>query len=173
MYKLTEGSKHLLTFMAAGVFVISLMKTKFYKKAVFIGAVFAFFYIRMAVDPYDYQVPFADSERVAQVEAWQQTFAEELVMTDANVPNYDNAIIWTFSDMVDGKSVNSKWQVLYSLPEGFGISCCMRDYIIENFNNLQNKYISTVSGGEIDLMCLEAGYRELGRDGDIVVYQRH
>ncbi len=173
MYKLTEGSKHLLTFIAVGVFVISLMKTRFYKKPVFIGAVFAFFYIHMARDPYDYQVPFMETERVAQVEQWQQTFAETLVMTEEQVPNYDNAIIWTFSDVVEGESINNKWQVLYSLPEGFGISCCMREYIIENFDQLQNRYISTVSGGEIDSMCLEAGYRELGRDGDVVVYQRY
>lgn len=31
MYKLTEGSKHLLTFMAAAVFIIALMETKFFK----------------------------------------------------------------------------------------------------------------------------------------------
>ena len=43
MYKLVEGSKHLLTFIAAGIFVISLMETKFFKKSVLLGMTFAFF----------------------------------------------------------------------------------------------------------------------------------
>lgn len=173
MYKLTEGSKHLLTFMAAGVFVVSLMRTKFYKKAVLIGVVFAYFYSYMAIDPYDYQVPFVEEIRQAQVEAWEDIFAEKLVLTNENVPNYDNAIIWTFSDAVNGDNVNLKWQLLYGLPNGFGISCCMPEYILENFENLQNRYLSTVSGGVIDGMCRDAGYVEIGRDADMVVYQRY
>jgi len=173
MYKLTEGSKHLLTFMAAGVFIISLMRTKFYKKAVLIGAVFAYFYSYMAVDPYDYQVPFVEEGRQVQVQEWEEVFAEKLTLVEENIPNYDNAIIWVFSDMVDGQSVTNKWQLYYGLPNGFGISCCMRDYIIANFDNLQNRYIGTVNGGEIDQMCENAGFVEIGRDADFVVYQRY
>lgn len=173
MYKLTEGSKHLLTFMAAGVFVVSLMRTKFYKKAVLIGAVFAYFYSYMAIDPYDYQVPFVEEARQEQVQTWEETFSQNLRLIEENVPNYDNAVIWTFSDVVNGTNVNLKWQLLYGLPNGFGISCCMRDYILENFESLQNRYIATLSGGEIDGMCQEAGYVEIGRDADMVVYARY
>lgn len=173
MYKLTEGSKHLLTFMAVGVFVLSLMRTRFYKKAVLIGAVFAYFYSYMAIDPYDYQVPFIEETRQVQVADWEETFASKLQMVQENVPNYDNAIIWTFSDTVNGKNVNLKWQLLYGLPNGFGISCCMKDYLVENFENLQNRYIATLSGGEIDGMCQAAGYAEIGRDNDMVVYRRY
>lgn len=173
MYKLTEGSKHLLTFMAAGVFIISLMRTRFYKKAVLMGVVFAYFYSFMAVNPYDYQVPFVEEARQEQVCDWEEIFAEKLTLVEENVPNYDNAIIWVFSDTVDGTTVVNKWQLLYGLPKGFGISCCMQDYIISNFDNLQNRYIATVNGGEIDEMCREAGFVEIGRDGDMVVYERY
>lgn len=173
MYKLTEGSKHLLTFMAAGVFIISLMRTRFYKKAVLVGAVFAYFYSYMAVDPYDYQVPFVEAQRQEQVQEWKAVFAENMVLQEENVPGYDNAIIWVFSDTVGDKSVNTKWQLLYGLPNGFGISCCMPDYITGNFENLQNRYIATVSGGGIDTMCKDAGFKEIGRDNDMVVYERY
>lgn len=173
MYKLTEGSKHLLTFMAAGVFVVSLMRTAFYKKAVLIGVVFAYFYSYMAVDPYDYQVPFVEEARQEQVQEWEAVYADRMTLTEENVPNYDNAIIWVFSDMVNGESVTNKWQLFYGLPKGFGISCCMREYVIENFDKLQNRYIGTVSGGEIDEMCHSAGYPEIARDADLVVYQRY
>lgn len=171
MYKLTEGSKHLLTFMAAGVFVISLMRTRFYKKAVLIGAVFAYFYTYMAVDPYDYQVPFVEADRQEQVMDWEAVFAEELEIRNENVPNYGNTIIWVFSDMVDGKSVTNKWQLLYGLPRGFGISCCMRDYVVANFDHLESRYISTVSGGKIDARCRDEGWQEIARDADMVVYR--
>ncbi|MBQ2802374.1 MAG: hypothetical protein IJF07_00555 [Lachnospiraceae bacterium] len=173
MYKLTEGSKHLLTFMAAGILVISIMKTRFFKKAVLMGAVFAYFYSYMAIDPYDYQVPFVEEGRMVQVESWGEIFDRELMLKTENVPNYDNAIIWTFSDTTPDGLENLKWQFLYELPVGFGISCCMSDYVIENFDTLQNRYIATVSDGEIDALCKEAGFRELGRDEDMVVYERY
>jgi hypothetical protein len=168
--------------MAVGVFIISLMKTKFYKKPAFIGLVFAYFYIFMALDPYDYQVPFAEDVRVAQVEQWQKIYAETLEMTDENVPNYENAIIWVFSDKVkatDGKgetdgaakTINTKWQLFYGLPEGFGISCCMPDFVMGHLEELQCRYLGTVAGGEIDERCAETGWTEIARDEDFVVYE--
>ena len=173
MYKLTEGSKHLLTFIAVAIFVVSLMRTKFYKKAVLVGVMFAYLYSYMAVDPYDYQVPFVETEREAQVESWRETFAEQLVMNEEDIPNYDNVVIWVFSDETSEGTINNKWQILYGLPEGFGISCCYSDYVLENLDTLQSRYIATVAGGEIDVRCQDAGYREVGRDTDVVVYERY
>lgn len=173
MYKLTEGSKHLLTFMAAGIFVIALMRTRTFKKAILMGTTFAYFYTYMAVDPYDYQVPFAEAERTAQVEAWADTFEANLELVENDVPNFDNVVIWVFNDTIPKGTVNTKWQMLYSLPEGFGISCCMSDYVIANFDTLQSRYIATVGGGEIDRMCTDAGYEEIGRDEDLVLYARY
>ena len=173
MYKLTEGSKHLLTFMAAGIFVISLMRTRTFKKAVLLGATFAFFYSYMAVDPYDYRIPFKEPERVEQIAYWEEIFEENLELKDVNVPNFDNVVIWTFSDKISEETVTAKWQIFHALPEGFGISCCMPDYVNANLESMQSKYIATVAGGTIDEMCADAGYRELGRDGDMVLYERY
>ena len=173
MYKLTEGSKHLLTFMAVAVFIIALMDTRFFKKAVLVGVTFAYFYTVMAVDPYDYQVPFRESNRVAVVEQWQEELPDKLVLTGDEVPNYDNVVIWCFSDMVDGKSVNTAWQLLYALPEGFGISCCMPDYVKENFSELQSKYLCVVRGGDIEARCEQAGYSKVIQSEDTVIYQRY
>ena len=173
MYKLTEGSKHLLTLIAVGIFVISLMRTKFYKKAVLVGAMFAYLYSYMAIEPYDYQVPFVAEEREIQVEAWREIFAEELIITEVNIPNYDNVIIWVFSDMTPEGSVTNKWQLLYGLPKGFGISCCYSDYILNHFETLQSRYIATVSNGKIDVLCQQYGFREVGRDADMVVFERY
>ena len=172
MYKLTEGSKHLLTFMAVGVFVVSLMDTRFYKKAVLLGATFAFLYTYKAVDPYDYQVPYVTEERQAQVEDWRTRFADALELTRENVPNYNNAVIWVFNEQsAEGETM--KWQLLYALPEGFGISCCQKDFVLENFDTLQCRYIAAQSGAEVDNRCKEAGLIELSRDEDMVLYGRY
>lgn len=173
MYKLTEGSKHLLTFIAAGIFVVSLMETKTYKKAALLGAVFAYLYTYKAVDPYDYQVPFAAEEIRAQVEEWRMVFDGGILLEEENAPSFDNVIIWVFSDETPEGVVITKWQLLYALPEGMGISCCMSDYATEHFGELQSRYIALPAGGELDAMCRDAGYVELGRDGDLAVYARY
>ncbi len=171
MYKLTEGSKHLLTFMAAGIFVIGRMETRFYKKAVVLGAAFAYFYSYMALDPYDYQVPFAQEERVAQIEQWREVLGEQMTLDREAVPNYENSVIWVHWDQkADGRQ-NVKWQLLYALPEGFGISCCENEFVMDHFDDLKSRYIATLSDGDIDIRCREAGYEALNRDEDMVLYR--
>lgn len=171
MYKLTEGSKHLLTFLAVGIFVVSLMETRTFKKAILLGALFAYLYSYKAVEQYDYQVPYVTEEREAQMELWREIFAEKIVLERENVPNFDNVIIWTFNDRVGSETVNMEWQLLYALPEGMGISCCEVAYVTENFESLQSRYIAAPAGGVVDGMCAEHGYTQLGRDADLVVYE--
>ncbi|MBO4980763.1 MAG: hypothetical protein J6C84_02560 [Lachnospiraceae bacterium] len=173
MYKLTEGSKHLLTFIAVGIFVVSLMKTGFYKKAVLLGAVFAYLYTYQAADPYDYQVPFVTEAEESRLAQWEEAFEEGITLTETAVPNFDNVVIWVFNDETPEGLVNTRWQLLYALPEGMGISCCMRDYVLEHFDSLKSRYIALPAGGEIDAMCREAGYAEIARDKDMAVYQRY
>ncbi len=172
MYKLTEGSKHLLTFMAVGVLIVGMMDTKFYKKAVLLGATFAFLYTYKAVDPYDYQVPYVTEERQVQVEDWRIRFAESLELTKENVPNYENSVIWVFNEQsAEGETM--KWQLLYALPKGFGISCCQKDFVLGNFETINSRYIAAQSGAEVDAKCKEAGWIELSRDKDMVLYGKY
>lgn len=173
MYKLTEGSKHLLTFMAAAVFVISLMETKYYKKAVLVGLSFAYLYSYQAADPYDYQVPFVQEERQACVDAWRQELASGLILDKEGAPSYENAVIWVFNDKVGGLAVNTVWQLLYALPEGFGISCCMPDYVLENFDSLQCRYLCVVQGGPVEEACIRAGYEKMAEAENTALYRRY
>lgn len=173
MYKMVEGSKHFLTFIAAGIFIVSMLETRYYKKAVLLGAAFLYLYSFKAVEPYDYQIPYVTEERQEQVEYWREIFSEKLAMDTEQVPNYENVVIWTFGDETPEGHQNLKWQLLYSAPKGFGISCCEREYITEHLTELQSRYLATVSGGAIDEMCRTAGYEELGRDADMVLYRRY
>lgn len=173
MYKMVEGSKHFLTFIAAGIFIVSMLETKYYKKAVLLGAAFLYLYSYKAVEPYDYQIPYITQDREAQVDYWQQIFAEHLTLETEKVPNYENVVIWTFGDETPQGNQNLKWQLLYGVPEGFGISCCEREYILEHLTELRSRYLATVSGGEIDELCSVEGYEEIGRDADMVLYRRY
>ncbi len=189
MYKMKEGSKHLLTFMAMGIFALSMMKTRFYKKAMFFGALCVYLYSVKAASEVDYQICFATPERVAKVKAWEEIFDEELQLYAENVPNYENVVIWVFSDTVEqdgngtgavsdsdksaGTSMLTDWQILYGLPEGFGISCCYDTYVLENFESLRSKYITIPVGGRIQALCEEKGLRLLGQDESVCVYELH
>ena len=172
MYKLTEGSKHLLTFMAVGVFVVAMMDTKFFKKAVLLGTVFAYLYSYKAVDPYDYQVPYVTAEREEQMADWSRRFAETLELTAEDVPNYDNAVIWVYNEQ-SLKNETMKWQLLYALPEGFGINCCQKEYVLEHIDEINCGYLVSANGADVDKACKAAGWTELARDEDIVLYQNH
>lgn len=172
MYKLTEGSKHLLTFMSVSIFVISLMETRFFKKAVLVGISFAYLYSYMAVDPYDYQVPFLQEERKASLDVWQGALDGELVPDRGAAPGYENVVIWVYNDTLDGEMIKTKWQLLYALPDGYGISCCVKDYVVNHFGTLKSRYLAVPTGGEIDGLCKAGGCRRLYGDGDMVLYER-
>lgn len=175
MYKMKEGSKHLLTFVAMGIFALSGMKTRFYKKAMFFSVLCVYLYSVKATSEVDYQICFTTPQRVAKVEAWEETFDKELALNMEGVPNYDNVVIWVFSDRVEDSgqevSVLTDWQILYGLPEGFGVSCCYDTYILENFDNLKSKYITIPVGGQIQKLCEEKGLRCLGKDDSVCVYE--
>ncbi len=166
MYKMKEGSKHLLTFMVMGILAISLMKTKFFKKAVVLAATFVLLFWVKGDQPYDYQVPFETVERNAQMEYWEKVFDEKLTLSSENVPNYDNVVIWTFAD----ENVLTDWQVLYALPSGFGISCCYSDYVMDHLGDLQSKYLLIPSGGKMQKACEDAGMELVGDDGRACMY---
>lgn len=174
MYKLTEGSKHLLTFMAAGLFIISLMRTRFFKKAMLLGAAFAFFYSYMAVSAYDYQVPFVEQELQESVEQWQEAMST-MPLIEENVPNYENVVIWVFPDIgkENGRALVDRWQLLYGLPEGMGISCCQYSYVMENLDTLNSRYIAAPAASELDKRCEAAGYGLIHRDEEMALYARY
>ncbi len=171
MYKMKEGSKHLLTFIVGGLFVVCLMETKFFKKMVVIGFASVLLFTMTPVDSYEHQIPFAEEELLVRSRYWEQVFDEECELVLEDTPNFDNVMIWIFNDRVGEDMVLTPYQMLYQLPEGMGISCCYADYIKENLEQLQSRYLAVVSEGEVDEMCRERGLREIGRDEGMVVYE--
>lgn len=173
MYKMKEGSKHLLTFMAVGIFAVAMMETRYYKKAMFVAVLCIYLYYIKGMTIEEYRIPFASEERVQQLAYWDDIFDEKLVLKTEDVPNYENVVIWVFSDKVDGEYQITDWQILYSLPEGFGISCCYDDFVAANLELLQSKYVTVPAGGTLAQMCEATGKVLIGNDGNVSVYELH
>lgn len=172
MYKMQEGSKHLLTFIAAGLFALAMMEVKWNLQVITCTLVFVYLYFFMAVDAYDYQLRFRDDALAAQMEQVTADFAGKLVLNTEAVPNYDNDVIWAFSDYTaDGEQLITDYQILYGLPAGFGISCCYADFVEEQFDVLQSKYLCIPAGGRLDEMCQERGLTVITQGMNAVCYQ--
>lgn len=174
MYKPFEGSKHLITFVVAGIFAISLMETRFFKKMILTAAVFFYLYsIFGESHPYDYQIPYVNEELKETVDYWQQVFSEEMTLQRETVPNYDNVVIWTLFDydQTDGTQNMTRWQYLYGLPEGYGISCCDPSYVTMRFEEIQSKYLVVLPGGKVEAFMAEKGIAPLAKDDNLILYR--
>lgn len=173
MYKMQEGSKHLLTFIAAGLFAMAMMEVKWNLQVIVCGAVFIYLYFFMAVDAYDYQIRFRNEELVAEIERTEADFHEKLSLNMEDVPNYDNDVIWVTSDYhaQTGELIITDYQILYGIPAGFGINCCYYDFILEQFDSLQCKYICVPVGGAVDALCSERGLEVITQGMNAICYQ--
>lgn len=171
MYKLTEGSRHLVTYITMGVFAIGMMETRFYKKAAVTAVVFLLFYQKMPVSPYLYELPYETEQKAEDYQYWQTVFGQELTIQEENVPNYDNVVIWTLKDNAAGQEKLTEWQMLYALPKGYGISCCELNFVTENFDRLQSRYLAAVPGGSVDKLCREKNKELIGSSQGMVLYR--
>lgn len=170
MYKLTEGSRHLLTFVAAGILMVGSMETVFYKKVALLGITLATLFVWKPKDPIVYELPRKAAATGELFAAEEKAFRAQLSLSEQSVPSFDNVVIWVLSDTVEDRQVMVNWQALYGIPAGFGISCCQGDFVRENLDHLQSRYLLTIPGGDLDELLAESGRRELVRDERIVLY---
>ena len=173
MYKLIEGSKHLLTFIAVGVILMIVKKEKSWICALLMSLCLIYFGVFHAVgNAYDFGIPKTTADSEARYEYFRRAFTREIHLDSANAPSYDNAVIWEFRDVVNGEDVTTDWQMLYAVPSGMGINCCF-DYSADNFDSLKTRYISAPSGGRIEELCIGHGYRLIAKDERFCVYARY
>ncbi len=173
MYKPLQGGRHLLTFVVLGIFVLSIMETRFYRRTILTAGIFAYLYMVMIAGKAEQQIPYRDGQREETLAMWEKKMSEKMVLETEDVPGFDNVIIWTLSDEVDGEVEMMNWQELYAVPAGFGISCCQGDFVAENLESLKSRYLAVPVGGKLDEACAEASYEELGRSEKVAVYRLH
>ncbi|MCD8326679.1 MAG: hypothetical protein LUC90_08395 [Lachnospiraceae bacterium] len=199
MYKMQEGSKHLLTFIAVGIFALAMMERKSPADrkeeevrpgvpekfpvrclagirdclpVLICAAVFVFLYFWKAEAAYDYQLCFRSEELTSEIEQAAEDMTAGMVLETEDVPSYDNDVIWVLADSSeDGEWLVTDYQILYGLPAGYGISCCYADYVLASFDELQSKYICTAVGGQIDLLCQGRGLEVVAQGMNAVIYQ--
>lgn len=171
MYKPLQAGRHLLTFIVLGIFVLSVMETKFYRRIIFTAGVFAYLYMVMITEKAEQQIPYREEKTVNTLAAWEEVLEQKLVLEKEETPAFDNVIIWTLSDEVRGGEQMMKWQELYAVPAGFGISCCQGDYVAENLENLKSRYLAVPRGGNLDNLCGASGYERLGESDEVIIYK--
>lgn len=173
MYNFYDGCKHMLTFLAAGIFVVGLMETRYFKKAVVTGVVFAYFFSYHTAGFHDYLPAFAETAVVERMEEWSEAVGREMKLTGDVRPNYDNVVIWLLADEGPDGLVYTGWQYLYALPCGFGISCCSAEYVTENFDSLRSRYLCVVPGGSVENQCIRMGYEKIAENEYAALYRRY
>lgn len=166
MYKVPEGSRHVLAFLV-GFLIVGAMRGKdpLKRNIVTMAALVWLFVVRYDEDT-GYRVPFSEESVVQEVETWSEKFSSCITLDHADAPNYGNVVAW-----VAGEEREVPWKVLFALPEGIGISCCLPQYMEENIDGLNSRYVITASGGQTDLLCQEKGMAVLLREESFVLYR--
>lgn len=168
-----DGCKHLLTFLAIGIFVISRMRTVFYRKAAILGVVFACFLTWNTANFRDYQASFEEADMRERICDWEQVLQEQMCLTEGGTPNFDNVVIWVLSDILPEGEIYTGWQYLYALPPGFGINCCNSGFVTEHFDSLKSRYLCVVPGGPVEEGCVLRGYEKIAENEQAVLYRRY
>ena len=170
LQKANEGGRHVWVFTIVGCILV--FSNKWSKKTVIFGTwligILGVFLVQGSMVPTDYDVPVMDEALKSDVEYWERIFTEKNISAGEQL-SYDNTCVWV---LTDGDRITNHKE-LYALPEGMGISCCFADYVTENLDVLKSGYIATVAGGDIDILCGQSGWTEIGRTENVVVYQSH
>lgn len=177
MYHMLAGSRHLLVFITMGIFLISRAETKYFVKPAFLSGALLFFFLQVPAESEQKKLYFKEPAIEDEYLVWEEIMDSGIVFNKENVPNWDNVVIWAMSDVTEGEAhlehTITKWQLLYALPEGTGINCCLQSYILNSFDSLQSKYLAVVPGGEIERLCEAKGKTEIGRTENLVLYALH
>lgn len=171
MYHVQQGSRHLLVFTMFSLFAIAIMEVKLYRRMAVIGAVFFISFFRQPENPSLFHLPNPSIQFMEEYEVIKEKLNDSIALVMEDVPTYDNVLLWVLNDQINGEIFTTPWQVLYGVPAGMGISCVESTYVLENFWQLQSKYIATIPNGEIDIKCKEEGKKEILVTDKIIIYE--
>ena len=184
MYRLTEGSKHTAAFILVSLLLLPYMNLRGLGKTsdsrkhgkveyslIASVIVLCYLFVYKADIPYDYAIPYRDATRSAQLETLKNQLQENMTLTE-NAPSYDNTVIWSLWDQVNGETVTTDFGAYYMIPQGFGINLCDGGFMAARpqLDGLQSRYIATTPGGDIEKACKENGGRLVGSCSTLVVY---
>lgn len=173
-YGIEQGGRHTSVFVITGIILFALVNNNkrfllVYFVTVAITFSFIYYYIHNTI--FDYQLPFYNEELSCQLEELSLRLDNVMELSDEGTPNYDNTIIWVFSDNVDGIDTRIDFRQFYAVPDGFGINLCLNTFVFENMESIKSKYIGTVPNGDIDKKLNDLGKDVVARNDNIIIYQ--
>lgn len=172
MYDIHNGDRHLMAFILLGLLFLGMYsgrKMGIVLK-VFISAVLIFFYFIKPGTDYERQVPFTDDKLKREIVELKEELEEKMALSEKL--SWNNTVIWLAYDIVDEEIVAEQWQQLYALPAGFGINHCSQNYVMDNFDNINSRYIAAIPGGEIEKKLEEGGALRLAGNTNIAIWDR-
>lgn len=188
MYRLQEGGRHTLVYIVGCIFLLpftgeasskkssvkkagSFAWREMVSRAVPAAAAVVFFLLFTGRGdiPYEFEVPFGEPEHRADLEDMAEQLSENMALSE-DAPSYDNTVIWTVWDSMDGETKTVDFGAYYAVPKGFGINLCDGGYMDANLENLRSRYIGVIPGGDFEKRCLAAGGRVAGACERLVIY---
>lgn len=161
--KVNEGGRHIFVFAITGCILCCLEKgTILYILKGGLVSVLLIFIYQGALVPTDYDIPMQTSATKSSIEYWEGRFEEKNITLSETI-GYENTLIWCEAD----------YNELYAVPKGMGISCCQKEWVEEHFSELKSRYIAVTAGNELDHMCRDSGFDEIGRTERMSIYQRY
>ncbi len=172
MYRIREGGRHTLVYIVGCLFLLPLAdwdkKRRFYLPLA-ISVFFAVLFLARGNIPCEFGIPYGTQEKRNDLKSMAEQLAEHMELTK-EAPSYENTVIWPFYDKIDGTSKMVDFGAFYAVPAGFGINLCTEEYLEENLEKLQSRYIGVIPGGNFEKRCIAAGGTEIGRCESLVVY---
>lgn len=161
--QVNEGGRHIFLFAIAGCMIACLESGKIsYTARGICVVIFMVIIGRGAMVPTDYDIPIQKEYTKNIITYWENAFQEKNFEMSDGI-GYENTLIWCL-----GASYNE----LYGTPPGIGVSCCSEWYLTNHFSEIKCRFIAIPSGSTLDIMCNEAGYEEIGRSAQMVIYER-
>ncbi len=174
MYRIQEGGRHTLVYLVGCLFMLPVMgdhgRAGRMCQPLGMAVIFLLLFVGRGNIPYEFALPYGSEEHREDLKNLEEQLEERMELA-GDAPNYDNTVIWTAWDSVDGETKTVDFGAYYAVPKGFGINLCDGGYMDVNLETLRSRYIGTVPGGEFEKRCIAAGGREVGRCERLVVYE--
>lgn len=165
LYDINVGSRHVMAFILVFLLLLSLRETSNKRYLMILSAFIWIFCIR-ATEPYTYQVPVYTEEKELALSSGMEELSEEGIV-EFNTDNpWDNTIIWLVSD-----ETTIDFTYLYAIPKGMGINLCFKDFVLNNFSQLNSRYIMVNIGEEVDLRCEQEKKDLIAEYGNVHIWK--
>lgn len=161
VFEISASAKHFGELIVLGIFVIGWKRER---KTVPIMLVTLCWIYFMQAQYY----PCIEKDEVltAQIEEGVEQLSRSMEI-EPGKDCWDNTVIWVYSDDMD----MVWWQGLYALPAGTGINLCYQGYVLDNWENLQAKYLYTSIDGTIDKLCADSKAVLIAEYGEVHVWE--